>query len=316
MSEARDSLGNDAKNVGRGLLMGAADIVPGVSGGTMALILGIYERLITAISHVDLELANLARQGRIADAIEHADLRFLATLLAGIGLGVVSLASLMHYLLEHEMAATFGLFFGLILASSWLVAKLIEQWSPVEVAAALFGVGFAFWLTGLVPVVANPTYPYVFFAGSVAICAMILPGISGAFVLLILGMYYHVTGVLKGLASGAISGDAIATLVVFGTGCVTGILVFSRVLRFLLDRYHSVTMAVLCGFMFGSLRKIWPFKIEIDPDPAKDFKERIFGNVPPWDAPDGVLIPVVMIAVGIALVLVLERFGRASSSDA
>ena len=307
MDRPADSPLNDAKNVGRGLLMGAADIVPGVSGGTMALILGIYERLVTAISHVDLELVGHLREGRWAEAFEHADVRFLVTLVAGIGLGVVSLASLMHYLLEHEMAATFGLFFGLILASSWLVSKLIEQWTLVEGAAAAAGAVFAFWLTGLVPAAVDPSYPYVFVSGMVAICAMILPGISGAFVLLIFGMYYHVTGLLKGLAAGAVTSEAVLTVVVFGTGCVTGILVFSRVLSFLLERFHAVTMAVLCGFMFGSLRKIWPFKIEVDPSPDKDFKERIFENVLPWDSPDGLVVPVLMILAGVAAVLVLDR---------
>lgn len=316
MDRPADSPGNDAKNVGRGLLMGAADIVPGVSGGTMALILGIYERLIAAISHVDVELLGYVKERRWAQAIEHADLRFLATLLAGIGAGILSLASLMHYLLEHEMAATFGAFFGLILVSSWIVSKLIESWSAAEGTAAALGAVFAFWLTGLVPVVADPSYPYVFFSGAVAICAMILPGISGAFILLILGMYYHVTGLLKGVASGAITGDAITTIAVFGVGCLTGILVFSRVLRFLLERFHAVTMAVLCGFMFGSLRKIWPFKIEIGPDPAKKFKERVFENVWPWDAPDGMILPLVMIVVGIGIGLAIERIGASEASVA
>lgn len=316
MDRPDDSLANDAKNVGRGLLMGAADIVPGVSGGTMALILGIYERLIAAISHVDVKLLGHVKDREWARAFEHADLRFLLTLLAGIGLGVVSLASLMHYLLEHEMAATFGAFFGLILVSSWIVSKLIETWSATEGIAAALGAVFAFWLTGLVPVVADPTYLYVFFSGAVAICAMILPGISGAFILLILGMYYHVTGLLKGVASGAITGEALTTIAVFGVGCLTGILVFSRVLRFLLDRFHSVTMAVLCGFMFGSLRKIWPYKIEIDPDPAKKFKARVFENVWPWDAPDGLVVPLVMIAVGIGIGLALERIGAAGAAAA
>jgi len=222
---------------------------------------------------------------------------------------------LMHHLLENEMAPTFGLFFGLILASSWLVARLIEQWGAAEGVLAALGVFFAFWLTGLVPAVVEPSYPYVFLCGMVAICAMILPGISGAFVLLILGMYYHVTGVLKGLASGAVSGDAIATVVVFVTGCLTGILVFSRVLRFLLDRFHSVTMAVLCGFMLGSLRKIWPFKVEIDPAVSKEFKERVFDNVWPWQSPDGMLLPVVMIFVGIGIVLVLDRIAGSGASE-
>jgi putative membrane protein len=311
-----DSPLDDAKNVGRGLLMGAADIVPGVSGGTVALILGIYERLVAAISHVDLELVGHLRAGRIQGAIDHADLRFLAALLVGIGTGIVSLASLMHHLLEHEMAATFGLFFGLILASSWLVARLIERWTVLEVVAAVLGGVFAFWLTGLVPVVTNPTYPYLFVSGMIAICAMILPGISGAFVLLILGMYYHVTGVLKALASGVVSADNLATVVVFAAGCLTGLLAFSRLLRFLLERQHSVTMAVLCGFMFGSLRKIWPFKVEIDPAVAKDFKERVFENVWPWQSADGIFLPALMIVAGVALVLFLERVAGVGASRA
>jgi len=307
MERPADSISNDARNVGRGLLMGAAYIVPGVSGGTMALILGIYERLIAAIAHIDLELLGRLREGRWADAVEHADLRFLTTLLAGIGLGIVSLASLMHHLLEHEMAATFGLFFGLILASSWHVGRLIERWTAVEIVAAALGGLFAFWLTGLVPVAIDPSYPYVFVSGMVAICAMILPGISGAFILLILGMYYHVTGLLKAIASGAVTGEALLTVAIFVAGCATGILGFSRVLRFLLDRFHSVTMAVLCGFMLGSLRKIYPFKVEIDFAVGKDFKERIFENVWPWQAPDGVVVPLLLMVVGIAVVVLLER---------
>ena len=293
--------------------MGAADIVPGVSGGTMALILGIYQRLISAISHVDLSLLGHVRERRWADAFAHADGRFLITLAAGIGTGVVSLASLMHHLLEHEMGLTFGAFFGLILASSWLVARMVGDWTPTCGAAAALGAIFAFWLTGLVPVVVTPSYGYIFFAGTIAICAMILPGISGAFVLLIFGVYYHVTGVLKALASGSISLDNLATLVVFGLGCVTGLLIFSRVLRFLLDRAHALTMAVLCGFMFGSLRKIWPFKVEIDASVDKDFKERIFENVWPWQSPDGFLLPFAMILVGAALVLVLDRVSGGAS---
>ena len=220
----------------------------------------------------------------------------------------------MHHLLEHEMGPTFGAFFGLILASTWLVARLVERWTAVEGAAAGLGALFAFWLTGLVPAVISPSYPYIFVSGMVAICAMILPGISGAFVLLIFGMYYHVTGVLKALASGGISVDNVATLLVFGVGCLTGLLVFSRLLRFLLERHHSVTMAVLCGFMFGSLRKIWPFKVEVDPAAGKEFKERIFENVLPWESADGVILPLVMILVGVGFVLSLERFAGTDRS--
>ena len=308
MDRPADSVSEDLKQVGRGLCMGAADIVPGVSGGTVALILGIYQRLVTAISRVDVELIGHVRAGRLADAARHIDLRFLVALVVGIGIGVVGLAGLMHHLLEHEMASTFGAFFGLILGSTIVVAGLIEEWSPTTMVAALAGAIFAYWLTGQVPVVADPSAGYIFFCGMIAICAMILPGISGSFILLILGMYFHVTGVLKGLASGDVTGDGLVTLAAFGAGALVGILSFSKILRVLLDRAHSLTMAVLCGFMFGSLRRIWPFKIESVETIDREFKEKVFFNVWPWETDGAIVLPLVLLAAGFALVLALERF--------
>ncbi len=289
--------------------MGAADIVPGVSGGTVALILGIYERLVTAISRFDLTVVELAGRGEWRRAAEHVDLRFLVALGAGIGLGLLSLAGLMHYLLEHEMSATFGAFFGLILASSLIVARLVERWGTGELVAAAAGAAFAFWLTGLVPAQAGLSYGYLFLCGMVAICAMILPGISGAFVLLILGEYYNVTGVLKQIAAGDVTASALLVVVVFAAGAATGLLGFSKLLRWLLEHFHSATMAVLCGFMLGSLRRIWPFKVEVGFSPGKAFRERVFANVAPWDFDGSVVVPLALCVAGVALVLTLERIG-------
>jgi putative membrane protein len=308
MDRPEDSVVEDMKQMGRGLCMGAADIVPGVSGGTVALILGIYERLVTAISRVDLELISEVRGGRFADAGRHLDIRFLLALGLGIGAGVVGLAGPMHYLLEHEMATTFGAFFGLILASTLIVARLIEDWKPMTILAAMAGAVFAYWLTGQVPVVAQPSALYIFFCGMVAICAMILPGISGSFILLIFGMYFHVTGVLKGFAHGEITAEGLMTVAAFGAGAVIGIISFSKILRVLLERAQSLTMAVLCGFMFGSLRRIWPFKVEDTATLAKEFKEKVFFNVWPWESGGPVLLPIVFLVLGFALVQLLDRF--------
>ncbi|MFP6663180.1 MAG: DUF368 domain-containing protein [Deltaproteobacteria bacterium] len=309
MDRPEDSVVEDMKQVGRGLCMGAADIVPGVSGGTVALILGIYERLVTAISHVDLEFLGTLRAGRFADVGRHLDLRFLLTLGLGIGAGVVGLAGPMHYLLEHEMATTFGAFFGLILASTLIVARLVENRTPTVLLAAVGGAVFAYWLTGQVPVVAEPSALYIFFCGMIAICAMILPGISGSFILLILGMYFHVTGVLKGFATGDVTAEGLMTVAAFGAGAVIGIICFSKVLRVLLERAQSLTMAVLCGFMFGSLRRIWPFKVEDSATLAKEFKEKVFYNVVPWESPESTNVLVVLVAVvlGFVIVQLLDR---------
>ena len=302
----------DLAQVTRGLLMGGADIIPGVSGGTVALILGIYERLVTAISHFDLELLGHLRRRQWVRAAAHVDLRFLVTLGCGILLGIGSLATLMHYLLEHQLEPTMAVFFGLILSSSVLVGRSIGSWGPLNVIAVFGGAGFAFWLVNQPFMAGREGYDYLFLCGMVGICAMILPGISGAFILLIMGKYDHVTGVIRSLVHGELVKDNILTLVVFAGGCCVGLLSFSKVLRWLLARYHSQTMAVLCGFMIGSLRRIWPFKEEILSGPleAVDVKHKQFENV--WPAAlDGQVVLVVALAVAaMAFVLALDWLTR------
>lgn len=278
MSAQPDRLASDFANLLRGFLMGGADIIPGVSGGTVALILGIYERLVGAISQVDKNLVGLLKERKWKQAVDHLDLRFLITLGLGIGIGVVSLAGAMHTLLVHHRMLTLAAFFGLIAASSWLVARLIARWRPIEFIALIAGAVFAFWLVGL-PLLQDPpdNYFYLFFCGALAICAMILPGISGAFILLMLGKYVEITGMIKGLLHGEISLDILATIAVFALGCLTGLLTFSKLLKWLLAHQFNITMALLCGFMLGSLRKLFPFQQDLTPD-VEELKHKLFRN--------------------------------------
>ncbi|MEM6331343.1 MAG: DUF368 domain-containing protein, partial [Planctomycetota bacterium] len=233
----------------RGFLMGAADIVPGVSGGTVALVLGIYERLLAAISHIDAQLLGRLRRGDFAGAAAHADLRFLVVLAGGIGVAVVTLAKLMHYLLEHHLGWTYAAFFGLILASAVLVGRMCRPESLAGVAGCLaigwVAAGAAFWLVSQDRLTAQPGPAYTFFSGAIAICAMILPGVSGAYLLLLLGKYEEVTGILKRLPKLQVGAADVATVGVFVVGCAIGLLLFSKLLNRLLERHHAMTMAVL-----------------------------------------------------------------------
>lgn len=313
MSRSNHSWTQDAQQVVRGLLMGGADIIPGVSGGTVALILGIYERLVTALSHFDLTLLDHLRHRRLREALAHIDLRFLVALGAGILLGVGGLAKLMNYLLLNHPVPTWSLFFGLILGSAVLVARMIERHSAVTVVLAIAGTVFAFWLVGLVPQDGPAAYWYVFVCGAIAICAMILPGISGAYILLIMGKYTDITHAIGDFVHGVvllprgrfseaaelITVPVLVTLTVFGVGCVLGLLSFSKLLRWLLARHEAATMAVLCGFMFGSLRKIWPFKQDLTTD-VTDLKHKIYVNTLPAEV-NGELALSVTLAVGAVL---------------
>ena len=261
MKQRITSLTADLGQVARGFLMGGADIIPGVSGGTVALILGIYQRLVTAISHFDLSFLECVSRRQWRSAAQHADLRFLVTLGCGIGTGILSLASLMHYLLEHQMTATYAVFFGLILSSSILVARMVKRWSISSMICLITAAVGAFIVVGL-PALETPPEgnTYVFVCGTIAICAMILPGISGSFILLILGKYHEITGLLRGLLHGDFHVAALVTLAVFAAGCFVGLLGFAKVLRWLLSHFESPIMAFLCGLMIGSLHKIWPFE--------------------------------------------------------
>ena len=236
----------------RGLLMGAADIVPGVSGGTVAFITGIYDQLLDSLRAVDLEfLARLSRLD-IAGAWQHINGRFLLALLLGIATSIFSLAQLVSWVLEHHPVPLWAFFFGLILASALVLLREVDNWSVPKVLC-LLSAGAVAVCIALSPVMSlEMGLAGVFLAGFLAVCAMILPGISGSFILVLLGMYSTTLVALKSL-------DLVFILVfVIGAGC--GLLCFSRLLHWLLQRFHQGTMAVLTGFLFGSLLVVWPWK--------------------------------------------------------
>jgi len=287
----------------KGLCMGCADIVPGVSGGTVALITGIYSQLLHAISSVNDTLAKLVRF-RFSEAAASLHLRFLVWLLGGIGLAIVGLAHLMHYLLEEQPVPTWGLFFGLIAASILVVGRHIEEWPGKGGIAFVAGAVGAFFLVGMIPVSTPETFAFIFFSGMIAICAMILPGISGSFLLLILGKYQFITGAIKD----PFQVESLIIIAVFGCGCVVGLLGFSKLLSFLLDRYYNITMALLTGLMLGSMRKIWPWKEVLDSIIIRG-KTHVLStaNILPTQLDGEFYLTLSLSVVGFLLVMVLQK---------
>lgn len=236
----------------RGMLMGAADIVPGVSGGTLAFITGIYYRLIKAITAFDLGLLRLLLAGRWREACKSVDAAFLLVLVSGIAISAFSLARVISGLLESQPLLLWSFFFGLILASAGMLMRHVANWSIAAVLGLLLGALLAA-ATGLSPMLSLPVAPMSFFlAGFIAICAMILPGISGSFILVLLGMYPAVLVAIETFALGP--------LVLFATGAGSGLLVFSRFLSYLLREHHGPTLATLTGCLIGSLLVVWPWK--------------------------------------------------------
>ncbi len=312
-----DSFAGDLFNVVRGFCMGAADTVPGVSGGTIALILGHYQRLITAISNIDRALVALVMQRRFAEAARHVDLRFIAALGAGIAIGIVTLAGVMHWLLDHHTSKTFAVFFGLILASVWIVKGYIDRWSPSGVIACLGGVVAAVTIS-MLPVASESTsLPYLFVAASVAICAMILPGISGAFVLLLFGVYHPVTGLIKEAAKGQVSIEGLTQMGAVAAGCAFGLLAFSRLLRWLLEHRRDATMAALMGLMIGSIAKLWPLQMATPETADLEMKLRVMQYVAPSAWPGSLLGLAALVAAAATIVLTIERLagGRTAPLD-
>jgi len=283
----------------------------------MALILGIYERLVNALSRVDLSLLRHIRHGRILQGAAHMDARFLTAIGCGVLAGIVTIGSAMKNLLESEASrsVTMAVFFGMILGSTAVVAKMV-CWSHgaarLLAIAAIAGI-LAFWVTGLNEF-SGTTHPaYVFASGMIAICAMILPGVSGAYLLVILGLYGHVTDILDRLRSGDVQFEDIQMVAFLGAGCVVGIILFSKVLRWLLAQWHNATLAVLCGLMIGALRKIWPFQHDLTPD-THEFKHKIFEPVWPETLTSQVTSCLVAAVLAMSAVLLIERVSRRPDS--
>lgn len=236
----------------RGCAMGAADVVPGVSGGTIAFITGIYEELIDSIKAVDLQAVKLLLKFKLAEFWKKINGNFLISVIAGIGISIFSLAKLMTWLLENHPIYIWSFFFGLIIASSVLIAKEIKKWNIFTVISLILGAVIAYGITVMTPSETPDSWWFIILSGAIAICAMILPGISGAFILLLMGKYTYILG--------AVSAFNIGVLLLFAVGAVAGITSFSHLLSWLLKHHHTATVSLLTGFMVGSLNKVWPWK--------------------------------------------------------
>lgn len=236
----------------KGIAMGAADVVPGVSGGTIAFISGIYEELVTTISGINLGLLKEWREFGFSSMWKKANGNFIIALFLGIAISVFTVMRLANYLLENHPILIWSFFFGLVIASIWFVGKQIPKWNAKIITALVLGAAVAFYITTLPPITGTQSPFFLFIAGAIAVCAMILPGISGAFILVLLGAYKTI--------SEAIHDFDFKTIGIVAVGAVVGLLSFSRVLKWLFLKYKAVTLAVLTGFITGSLNKIWPWK--------------------------------------------------------
>ena len=291
----------------KGCAMGMADVVPGVSGGTIAFISGIYEELIGSIKSFDLTALKMLARFRFAEFWQRINGRFLLPVLAGIAVAVFSLARLMTYLLANHPIAVWSFFFGLIVASALLVARQIGRWNAPTAAALLAGIAAAWWITVATPAQTPDTWWFVMLSGAIAICAMILPGISGAFILLLLGKYQFIMQ--------AVSELNIPVLAIFLTGAAAGIIAFSHLLSWLLDRWHDTTVAVLMGFMIGSLNKVWPWKevLETYTDSHGKMQPLVETNILPgrfeelYDRPASLLTAIALCAAGFLTIYGIER---------
>ena len=301
MQTKNRTLGDFLRLAVSGVFVGSADVVPGVSGGTMAFILGIYDELIDSIRAVVPFLKRLITR-RWREAFEILPWRFLLPVMLGIATAIASLARFLDWALEAHREYVLSVFFGLILASLYVVRKRVKAWGLINLAAFALATLGAYALIGLTPAETPDDLWFVFVSGAIAICAMILPGISGAFILLLLGKYEFMLGSLNALD--------IPVIAVFLLGAAIGIVAFSNILRWLLDHYHDLTVAILLGFMLGALRKIWPFKrYEVAGD---TFAHEI--NTLPSGLTTELGVALALMVLGAALVLGVEFFARRKHS--
>ena len=277
--------------------MGAADVIPGVSGGTIAFLMGIYGELLDSIKSVNGEAFKLLFKGKIGAFWKHINGTFLASLFAGILISVFSLARLMKYLLEFHPIPLWSFFFGLILASAIYILKGLDKWSVKNIVSLLTGIIIAAFICIASPAQTPDELWFIFLSGAIAICAMILPGISGSFILLLLGKYEFVMS--------AVSSLNIPVLAVFAIGCAVGIISFSHFLSWLLKKYYMLTIALLSGFMLGSLLKVWPWKV---PGAVEGFDypslPGTFAQVTGMESQLG--LSIAFAVLGLAIVLVIE----------
>jgi len=247
----------------KGMAMGMAEVIPGVSGGTIAFITGIYERLLASISSFGSNLVGTFKSGGLKAVWEAIDGNFLLALLCGMFVGIVSGVFGITWLLDNYPPVVWGFFFALIIASSIYMIRMVESWNILSGVLLVIGIAVAYGITVLAPSAGNEALWFVFLSGCIAISALILPGISGSFILLLLGMYTIVIPAVKDMLK-TFSTDSLLIVAVFGLGCITGVMVFSRLLTFVFKNFKDHTIAILTGFMIGSLNKIWPWRVCVD----------------------------------------------------
>ncbi|MBS1352043.1 MAG: DUF368 domain-containing protein [Coprobacter sp.] len=282
----------------KGMGMGAADVVPGVSGGTIAFIVGIYDELIDSIKSINMHSLKLLFTGQITAFWKAINANFLLSLLFGIAVSILSLAKLMTYLLVNEPVLVWSFFFGLVLASTWFVSKDIKERNWKTILGFIAGAVIAYYITIATPAETSTSLLFIFLCGAIAICAMILPGISGSFILVLLGKYFYIMEAVNKL-------DLIV-LGVFAFGALLGITSFSRVLSYALKHFRNITLSVLTGFMLGSLNKVWPWKevVETYTDTHGEVKPLVENNI----LPNEYLVEgIILMVIGFALVYVLEK---------
>jgi putative membrane protein len=295
----------------KGMAMGAADIVPGVSGGTMALISGIYEEFVYSLKAISSAPKVLFNQG-IKEAWNHINGNFLLVLVLGIGTSLISLVQFIKYALVEHPILLWSFFFGLILSSTYFVAKGVKKWSVSKIVTFIAGGVLIFYLTSISPAESSEAPWFIFLSGALAICAMILPGISGAFILVLLGKYAYIIE--------ALSDFNFKVIAFFGAGCIAGLLSFSHLLSWMLKRYHDLTIALLSGFMLGSLNKIWPWKkvLEWGLDRHGEEIAVIEENVMPYqfEGDSQFFVATILALFGFSLIFIFEGMAKKKQNAA
>ena len=285
----------------KGFCMGIADIIPGVSGGTIAFLMGIYEELLESVYSFDVEFLKRLSRGQVIQAFAHTGWKFLAVLLTGILSAIFSFSYVLCWLLQNKPVYIHAFFFGLILTTVYVIVQKIKKGDFAKIAVGLVSTVVMYNLVGMVPIQTPDTWWFLFLSGAVAICAMILPGISGAFILLLLGKYEYVIT--------AVNERNFSVLILVASGCVIGLLAFVRFLRWLLHRHYDLTLSVLAGLVLGSLRKVWPWKETLEAIVTPEGKlipvNQI--NILPDGFTTEVVLAALFLVVGICLSICLAR---------
>jgi putative membrane protein len=291
----------------KGVAMGAADVVPGVSGGTIAFISGIYEELITSINSLNFSKFKVLRKEGFKSFWKAINGNFLLALFSGIFISVFSLAKMISWLLVNQPILLWSFFFGLVFASIFFIARVIEKWNLGTISAFVLGAVIAYYITTLPPSENTESLPFLFLSGALAVCAMILPGISGAFILVLLGSYKTILD--------AVHEQELYTVAAVAMGAVFGLLSFARLLKWMFENYKNSTLALLTGFILGSLNKIWPWKKVLE---TKIFGKKVIPvsevNISPfqYEGDNQLLYAVLLALLGFCVIFILEKLATKS----